>query len=106
MPAADPSDPQDEPPLPEDFREWMRVVNSPPRWFTISQNVLWLLLSLVLALIVMVQWAMLFILTIWIYEPWSVIIGISIACAQMLMLFDEVRDDKACSLNHQPHKNP
>ncbi len=49
------------------------------------------LTALVLALIVMEQWMVWFAVTMDLWRPWSVVLGIAVASAQILMMFSRAR---------------
>lgn len=82
----------------DEEREMMKAwTEPPPRWLLVAQAAMTFLIALVGAMVVMLQWLILCILTSQFFEPWGVILGGLISILQMLMIFDQDRKAKeAC----------
>lgn len=83
---------------------WIEQVKAgPPRWFRFWSWALSGLISLILALVIMLQWMVWLILTGQIFSPWSMGLGIVIVAAQILTLFGQKRETQveACPIPGQ-----
>lgn len=72
----------------------------PPKWFGLANSALWGLTSLILAVTVMSQWFLWFVVTSQVLAPWGIVLGVTIAAAQIAALFLNRREaaDAACPL--------
>ena len=66
--------------------EWWAA--GPPWWFSTGTRLLTGLTSLCFALVVMLQWGLWLIVTGNLFSPWGMALGVVIAAAQILALFD------------------
>ncbi len=69
----------------------------PPKWFGPTSMAVWGLLSVILAVTVMAQWFLWFVVTSQVFAPWGMVLGVAVAAAQILALFGRKREPAEAS---------
>ncbi len=76
--------------LPEGYQDWLaEIMQPPPRWYRVAQWIAIAVFSLLFAVVVMEQWLLWMVVTVELFDPWAIVIGIAIAAIQMLLMFKE-----------------
>lgn len=83
------------PPADEECDAWS---SGPPTWFAWSWWAVMGGTALALALVVMVQWAVLLVLTSQIWSPWGMVLGVAVVAAQILALFEKRESEDGCTV--------
>ena len=83
-------DEPEEPEMPAGFQDWLtEVMQPPPRWYRVSQYVAIALFSLIFAVAALEQWFLWMLVMVQIFDPWAIIVGVTIAAIQMLRIFSD-----------------
>ena len=86
------------------MEQWRKTYgDGPPAWFRWSSWVMMGLTSIVVAVVILLQWAVWMILTSQLFSPWGMILGIVVSASQILLMFGRERSAKAtCAIPKKP----
>lgn len=73
--------------LPEGYHDWLaEIMQPPPKWYRAGQWVAIAMFTLLFAAAVLEQWFLWMMVMVELIDPWAVVIGVTIAAFQMLLL--------------------